>query len=84
MTLSETTILSKSGTGNNVNEGVFHIPQSYRAETSSSDCLVSYLEHSLASILSLCRDLVRCREEENLVFWFGAQFNSTLNFTQSG
>ena len=25
-----------------------------------------------------------CREEENLVFWFGAQFNSTLNFTQSG
>ena len=24
------------------------------------------------------------REEENLVFWFGAQFNSTLNFTQSG
>ena len=26
----------------------------------------------------------QCREEENLVFWFGAQFNSTLNFTQSG
>ena len=25
-----------------------------------------------------------CREEKNLVFWFGAQFNSTLNFTQSG
>ena len=25
-----------------------------------------------------------CREKENLVFWFGAQFNSTLNFTQSG
>ena len=25
-----------------------------------------------------------CREEENLVFWFGAQFISTLNFTQSG
>ena len=25
-----------------------------------------------------------CREEENLVFCFGAQFNSTLNFTQSG
>ena len=24
-----------------------------------------------------------CREEENLVFWFGAQFISTLNFTQS-
>ena len=25
-----------------------------------------------------------CREEENLVFCFGAQFNSTLNVTQSG
>ena len=25
-----------------------------------------------------------CREEENLVFWFGAQFISRLNFTQSG
>ena len=25
-----------------------------------------------------------CREEENLVFCFGAQFNSTLNLTQSG
>ena len=25
-----------------------------------------------------------CREEKNLVFCFGAQFNSTLNFTQSG
>ena len=25
-----------------------------------------------------------CREEENLVFWFSAQFNSTLNFTQLG
>ena len=22
--------------------------------------------------------------EENFVFWFGAQFNSTHNFTQSG
>ena len=25
-----------------------------------------------------------CRERENFVFWFGAQFNSTLDFTQSG
>ena len=25
-----------------------------------------------------------CREGENFVFWFGSQFNSTLNFTQSG
>ena len=23
-------------------------------------------------------------KRKNLVFWFGAQFNSTLNFTQSG
>ena len=25
-----------------------------------------------------------CRGKKNFVFWFGAQFNSTLNFTQSG
>ena len=25
-----------------------------------------------------------CREEKNLIFCFGTQFNSTLNFTQSG
>ena len=25
-----------------------------------------------------------CREGENFIFWFGAQFNSTLNFNQSG
>ena len=25
-----------------------------------------------------------CGEEKKFVFWFGAQFNSTLNFTQSG
>ena len=27
---------------------------------------------------------IYCREEKNFVFWFGAQFDSTLNFTQSG
>ena len=26
----------------------------------------------------------KCREEKNVVFWFGAQFISTLNFNQSG
>ena len=26
----------------------------------------------------------RLKWKENFVFWFGAQFNSTLNFTQSG
>ena len=25
-----------------------------------------------------------CRESKNFVFWFGMQFNLTLNFTQSG
>ena len=25
-----------------------------------------------------------CRGGENFIFWFGAQFNSTLDFTQSG
>ena len=25
-----------------------------------------------------------CRGRENFIFWFGAQFNSTLDFTQSG
>ena len=37
----------------------------------------------LSSLLRL-QCTCTCREEENLVFCFGAQFNSTLNFTQSG
>ena len=34
--------------------------------------------------VNLLSGLNICREEENLVFCFGALFNSTLNFTQSG
>ena len=41
-TLTGTTILDQSGPGSNGYEGVLHIP-----ETSPSDCLVPYLEHSL-------------------------------------
>ena len=33
---------------------------------------------------SVAERTLYCREEENLVFCFGALFNSTLNFTQSG
>ena len=36
------------------------------------------------TILRTSAEVPICREEENLVFWFGALFNSTLNFTQSG
>ena len=44
----------QSGPGSDGNEGVFHIPQTYRITgTSSSDCLVSYPEH-----LPLCRGAV--------------------------
>ena len=40
---------------------------------------------NLASYITLQYILrLQCREEENLVFCFGTQFNSTLNFTQSG
>ena len=35
-------------------------------------------------IVVSCPSGQMCREEENLVFWFGAQFISTLNFNQSG
>ena len=47
-TLSGATTLIQSGPGNNVNEGLLHFLQSSsNTETSPSDCLVSYLEHSL-------------------------------------
>ena len=39
----------------------------------------------VASSVYYCYHAVNvCREEENLIFCFGALFNSTLNFTQSG
>ena len=46
-TLTGTTTSSQSGPGSNGNEGVFHIPQSSRTETSLSDGLVSYLGYLL-------------------------------------
>ena len=47
-TLSGATTLGQSGSGTNDNEGVVCIPQSSGIiETTPSDCLVSYLGHSL-------------------------------------
>ena len=40
----------------------------------------AYFENNEGTIKYSCS----CREEKNHVFWFGAQFISTLNFTQSG
>ena len=48
MALSGATTPGQSGPGSNGNEGVLRIPQSSStAGTSPSDCLVSYLGHSL-------------------------------------
>ena len=47
-TLSCATILSKNRPGSDVDKGVLHIPQSSSIiGASPSDCLVSYLGHSL-------------------------------------
>ena len=45
-TLSGATTPAKSGPGSNGNDRVLHIPQSWNI-ASQSDCLVSYLRHSL-------------------------------------
>ena len=46
--LSGASALGQSGPGSDANEGVFCIPQSSSiTEASLSDCLVSYLGHSL-------------------------------------
>ena len=45
--LSGTTTLSQSGSRSNDNEGVLHIPQSSKTDTSLSDGLVSYSEQSV-------------------------------------
>ena len=44
-TLIDTTTLGQSGLGNNGDEGVLHIPQSFITGASSSDCLISYPGH---------------------------------------
>ena len=49
--LTSATTPGQSGPRSNINKGVLHIPQSYRAGTSPSDGLVSYLGHSLGGVL---------------------------------
>ena len=52
--LSGATIPGQSEPGSNGNEGVFRIPLSSSITgTSPSDCLVSYLGHSLRGVLPL-------------------------------
>ena len=56
---SGTTTPGQSGPGNDGNKGVLHIPQSSCIPgTSPSDCLVSYLGHSLEEFLLLCKEAV--------------------------
>ena len=58
-TLSGVTTPGQSGPGSDGNGGVLRIPQrSSITGTSLSDCLVSYLGHSLEEVLLLCRDAV--------------------------
>ena len=58
-TLSGTTTPDQNGSGNDGNKGVLRIPQNSRITgTSPLDCLVSYPEHSLAKVLTLCRSAV--------------------------
>ena len=46
----------QSGPGSDGNEGVLRIPQGFSITgTSSSDCLVSYLGHSLGGLIPLQR-----------------------------
>ena len=57
--LSGATTPGQSGPGSDGSKGVPRIPQSpSTAETSPSDCLVSYPEHSLSGVLALCREAV--------------------------
>ena len=52
--LSGATILGLSGSGSNGNGGVLCIPQSSSITgTSQSDCLVSYIGHSVRRVLPL-------------------------------
>ena len=46
-TLSGATTPDRSGSGYNVNEGVPHIPHSFKTGASPSDCFVTYPGHSL-------------------------------------
>ena len=57
-TLSGATPLDQSGHGNNSNLGAIHIRQSSRTGALPSDCLVSYIRHSLWGFLPLWRDAI--------------------------
>ena len=58
-TLTGATTPGQSGLGSDGNEEVLCIPQSSSITGASpSDCLVSYLGHSLREVLPLCRDTV--------------------------
>ena len=58
-TLSGATTPGQSGTGSDGAEGVLRIPQSSSITgTSPSDCLVSYLGHSLGEVLPLYREAI--------------------------
>ena len=57
--LSGATTPGHSGPESNGKKGVLRTPQSSSiAGTSPSDCLVSYLGHSLGGVLPLCREAV--------------------------
>ena len=57
--LSGATTLGQSGPWSNGNEEVLHIFQSSCiTEVLPSDCLMSYLGHSLGGVLLFCRDAV--------------------------
>ena len=57
--LSGTTTPGQSGPASNGNKGVLRIPRSPSITvTSPSDCLVSYLGHSLGGVLPLYRGAV--------------------------
>ena len=59
MALSGATPPGQCGPGSDGNEGVLRFPQSSSAaETSPSDCLVSYQDTRLGGVLPLCRGAV--------------------------
>ena len=57
-TLSGATISGQGGPASNVNEGVLHIPQIYKAGALLFDGLMSYPGHILVGVLPLCSDVV--------------------------
>ena len=56
--LSGATTVGQRGPGSNGNERVLHIPSNFRAGTSQSDGLVSYLGYSFGVGPYLCGDTI--------------------------